>query len=113
MCIRDSPCLSSGCSLKYADRVEETIAELRDYIDLAARLSTPYVRVLGDEKAAAEGEVDDALVISTLRRLIPYAEEKGVTLLVETNGVYADTARLRDVLTEIHSDSIGAPLRPS
>ena len=40
--------------------------------------------------------------------MIPYAEERGVTLLVETNGVYADTARLAGLLNQIESDNIGA-----
>ena len=57
---------------------------------------------------APDGEVDDAVVLKALRALIPYAEEKGVTLLVETNGVYADTSRLAGLLNQIESDNIGA-----
>ncbi len=101
-------CLSSGCSLKYADRAEKNIAELRDYIDLARKLSTPFIRVLGDEKAAPEGEVDDAVVLAQLRELAPYAEEAGVCLLVETNGVYADTKRLKNLLEDVGSDYVAA-----
>ena len=101
-------CLSSGCALKFAEKREETLEELRRYMDLAAELHTPYIRVLGDLTAAPDGEVDDELVLSSLQELIPYAEEKGVTLLVETNGVYADTARLRELLNRIESDNIGA-----
>ena len=87
-------CLSSGCSLKYGEREEETYAELLEYIELARKLKTPFIRILGDEKAAVDGPVDDAVVLRQLRRLAPVAEEAGVTLLVETNGVYADTDRL-------------------
>ena len=101
-------CLSSGCSLKYADKAEETYKELLTYIDLASKLGTPYIRILADRNAAPEGEVDDQVILAALRRLIPYAEEKNVTLLVETNGVYTDTARLRDLLDQIDSDNIGA-----
>lgn len=101
-------CLSSGCALKFADRREETLQEIRSYIDLAAALHTPYIRILGDLTAAPEGEVDDAVVLSALQALIPYAEEHQVTLLVETNGVYTDTARLRALLNQIESDNIGA-----
>ncbi|MEG0144641.1 MAG: AMP-dependent synthetase, partial [Clostridia bacterium] len=32
------PCLSSGCALKFADKREETIAEIRRYIRLADKL---------------------------------------------------------------------------
>ncbi len=101
-------CLSSGHALKFAERKPQNIANLRRYIDLASKLGTPYIRVLGDLKAAPEGEVDDAVVVDALKEIIPYAEEKQITLLVETNGVYGDTARLRDVLNQIESDYIGA-----
>ncbi len=102
------PCISSGCALRYADRVESTVEELGEYIRLAKSLGSKYVRVLGDEKAEANGEVDDELVLSTLRRVLPLAEEAGVTLLVESNGVYSDTKRLRNLLDSILSDNIGA-----
>lgn len=102
------PCLSSGCCLKYADKIEENIAEITQYILLAKKLGTPYIRVLADREPAPEGEVDDEVVLSTLRRLIPIAEENGVTLLLETNGVYADTARLRELLNHAASDNVAA-----
>ncbi|NLE13831.1 MAG: AMP-binding protein [Clostridiales bacterium] len=103
------PCLSSGCTLRDASRVEETVAELNEYIDLASRLGSSYIRILGDLNAAPDGyEVDDELVASTLNRLLPYAEEKGVILLVETNGVYTDTSRLAGLLNRCESDNIGA-----
>ena len=102
------PCLSSGCALKYADRKESNIAEIRDYIDLAYELGSMYIRILGDEHADVHGDVDDSVVVDTMRELIPYAEEKGVTLLIETNGVYADTKRLAELLFELKSECVGA-----
>ena len=102
-------CLSSGFALKYKDRINDAIADVEGYIELAAKLSAPYVRVLGDRHPGPEGdEVDDAAIVSALRGLAPKAEAAGVTLLVETNGVYADTARLRDLLTDVASDAVGA-----
>ena len=101
-------CLSSGCPLKYAGKREENIAELKEYIDLAAELSTPYIRILADEHADEQGEVDDEVVLSQLEELVPYAAERGVTLLVESNGVYADTARLAALLDRVMSDNVGA-----
>ena len=102
------PCLSTGSALKYADREEETIAEIKEYIDLAEKLGTPYIRILADLKAEQTGQVDDEQVYQALMKLVPYAEAHGVTLLVETNGVYADTARLRDLLDRVGSDAVAA-----
>ena len=102
------PCLSSGSALKFADKAEETQAEIRQYIDLACKLGTPYIRILADLTADPRGEVDDEVVLRSLRALVPYAEQNGVTLLVETNGVYTDTARLRQLLDEVGSDNVAA-----
>ncbi|MBE6731292.1 MAG: AMP-dependent synthetase [Ruminococcaceae bacterium] len=101
-------CLSSGCALKYKDKHEESIAELKEYIALAKELGTPYIRVLGDLKAMPEEDFPDEYVIEPMKILAPIAEEAGVTLLIETNGVYSDTKRLADVLARIGHDSVAA-----
>lgn len=102
------PCLSPGCCLKFAEKAEENHKEIVQYISLAAKLSTPFVRILADLEARPNGEVDDRVVLDALKRLIPIAEEKGVTLLVETNGVYSDTGRLCRLLNQLASDAVAA-----
>jgi fatty-acyl-CoA synthase len=102
------PCLSSGCCLKFAEKAEQNYREIVEYITLAAKLGTPYVRILADLGPKPDGAVDDEVVLAALRRLIPVAEANGVTLLVETNGVYADTARLCKLLDHAASDAVAA-----
>jgi fatty-acyl-CoA synthase len=102
------PCLSSGCCLKFAGQAEQNYQEIMQYITLAVKLGTPYIRILADQKPQPDGEVDDAVVLAALRRLAPVAEEKHVTLLVETNGVYSDTNRLRELLDHVASDAVAA-----
>lgn len=104
----DIPCLSSGCCLKFHEKHEENVAELTAYINLAAKLKTPYIRVLADLNPAPEGEVDDEVVISELKDLSKLAAKENVTLLVETNGVYSDTKRLRKLLDRVDSKAVGA-----
>ena len=104
----DICCLSSGCALKFKERHEESIEELKQYIALAKELGTPYVRVLGDLRAEPEDDFPDEYVIGPMKILAPIAEQAGVTLLIETNGVYSDTARLADVLARIGSDNVAA-----
>lgn len=101
-------CLSSGCALRFADKHEDTIAELKEYIAVASALGTPYIRILGDLTAEPTTDFDDENVIEPMKVLAPIAEASGVTLLIETNGVYSNTARLADVLAEIGSDSVAA-----
>ncbi len=102
------PCLSSGSCLSLSDKSEENHEEIVEYILLASKLGTPYVRILADDKPHPTDEVDDKVVLAALRRLTPLAEEKGVTLLIETNGVYSDTTRLCKLLGDISSDAVAA-----
>lgn len=102
------PCISTGRSVKYREERERTHAELLRYIDLAAALNAPYIRILGDRNADRDGEVDDDVVCEAIRALLPYAEEKNVCLLIETNGVYTDTLRLFHLLNRLESDHVGA-----
>ncbi len=102
------PCLSTGCCLKFADKREENLAEISAHADLAAKLNTPYIRILADLTPAPEGEVDDSFVAEVLKEAAAVAEAKNVTLLVETNGVYSDTARLKKLLDSVNSPAVGA-----
>lgn len=102
------PCLSSGACLKFAEKAEENFREITEYAKLANKLNTPYIRVLADLEPMPEGEVDDDSVIEQLKKLVPVAEEYNVTLLVETNGVYSDTKRLKNVLDKVGSRKVAA-----
>ena len=98
------PCLSSGRCLKNTEESAENRAEIEKYVKLAAKLGTPYIRVLADAEPCSEGEVDDSVIAGELRVLAETAKAGGIVLLVETNGVYADTERLRKLL-----DTVGSP----
>ncbi len=100
-------CLSSGCSLKDSQNISAAVEELKIYIDASKKMGCSYVRLLGDTAVTPEGEVDDNAVINVLKALSPYAEERNVTLLVETNGVYSDTKRLGRVLENMATDAVG------
>lgn len=102
------PCLTSGACLRNADDFESAKEEITSYAKLANKLGTPYIRVLGDLKAAPECDVDDSVVENALKNLITIAEEYNVTLLVETNGVYSDTKRLAALLKKVNSRKVAA-----
>ena len=102
------PCLASGCGLKFKEDYDRNISEITQYIVLAKKLGTPYIRVLGDLHPQPEGEVDDEFVVSMLKLLGTIAQGFGVCLLVETNGVYADTKRLRALLDKVGMPSVAA-----
>ena len=102
------PCFSSNTALKDEEDREAAVLEITEYIELAHELGTPYIRVLADRDAAPEGEVDDDKIAAALLQLADIAKGKNVTLLVETNGVYGDTARLRKLLDRVNRPEIAA-----
>lgn len=102
------PCLSSGCCLKFREKEQENIDKITRYIALASKIGASYIRILADLEPQPMGEVDDGYVESVLQKLLPLAEQGGVTLLVESNGVYCDTKRLANLLNRLASDYVGA-----
>ncbi len=102
------PCLTSGACLKFKDKFDAVKEEITAYAELANKLGASYIRVLGDLEPAPGGEVDDEYVAECLRKLVPVAEQNNVTLLVETNGVYSDSARLAELLRSVGNRKVAA-----
>lgn len=101
-------CLSSGACLKNKDKYDEVIYDILSYVALAEKLSVPYIRILADSAPMPEGNVDDDYIIGVLKSLAEKIIDTDVTLLVETNGVYADTLRLKKLLDAVGSEKIAA-----
>ena len=101
-------CFSSNCVLSSPEGAAVADAEINEYIALAAKVGAPFVRVLADAHPAPEGEVDDMAVAILLKKLAHDAEKQNITLLVETNGVYADTKRLKKLLDAVSSPFVAA-----
>ena len=83
---------------------KDALDELVLVLDAAKRLHAPYVRV----KTACDGDDTPAAVQKFLREALPMAEKNGTTLLVETVGVFADTAKLRSLFEDFVSDNLAA-----
>lgn len=102
------PCFTSSCELDAHANRGDMLQEGKDYIDVAARMKVPFVRVLGDREPAPAGAVDVGLVKESVLELLEYAKGTDVTLLIETNGWFADTVRLAKLLQEIGSPGVAA-----
>ncbi len=95
-------CLASSCYLGGNENEDEALKEGFDYIELADKLGCKYIRILGDRNPDPRGEIDDERVVRLLKCLLPSAKEKDVYLLVETSGVYANSARLKKIIEEVN-----------
>ena len=102
------PCFTSACELDVHANHGAMMKEGKGYIDTAARMKVPYIRVLGDREPAASGEVDVGLVKESVLELAEYAEGTDVTLLVETNGWFADSERLAKLLQDTDRPNVAA-----
>ncbi len=100
-------CLASACYLYDQENAEQYLAEGKAYIDTASALGAPYIRVLGDRDPQPSAGIDDDAVAGALEILGEYAAGKDVTVLIETNGVYADTKRLFRLLSRISCANTG------
>ena len=97
------PCITVGVSLDDAQR-HAALKDAADAILLAALLHAPYVCL----DLAVGGRDDEEKGVAMIGELLPLAESEGVILLVETKGLYADTAQLCQLLDRFACDSLAA-----
>lgn len=103
----DISMLTSGAFLFDKELKEEAINEAKAYIDLAQKINTPYIRVLGDKDGAPGDERDLDFVLSQYRLVCDYAADKNVTPLIETNGVLADSKVMAEFIKAVDRPNAG------
>ena len=96
------PCIDTICNLADKDNKENSINEINACIAIANDLHIPYVRV------KAYGEENYDLVSSIISEILPACEQKGIVVLIETSGIFCDTARHRDMLDSFACDNLAA-----
>ncbi|MBE6377567.1 MAG: AMP-dependent synthetase [Lentisphaerae bacterium] len=83
---------------------DSALDELVLVLDAAKRLHAPCVRV----KTAVAGDEAVTAMQDFLKAALPLSEKSGVALLIETVGVFADTAKLRALFELFVSDNLAA-----
>jgi sugar phosphate isomerase/epimerase len=101
-------CVSSSAEMHHADPEERKrqIADAKKFIDLAAALGVPYVRVFGNKIEGPKDQVV-ARVASSLHELGDYGEQHNVTVIIESHGDFTDSPTLSDVLNRADSPHVG------
>ncbi|MBR2589761.1 MAG: AMP-binding protein [Clostridia bacterium] len=100
------PCMDSICDISNKAHEAENLAEIEKCLEITDNLKIPYIRVRANAKKKTEQNF--RFVSSVLEKIIPLAEQKHVVVLIETKGIFADTAVLRDMLENFASDSLAA-----
>ncbi len=99
------PCLDSFCDTSSLEEKEASLKEVGDCIRIASSLKIPCIRLktYGDKKEEVFENTKNFLY-----DIIGDARAAGVTLLIETSGVFSDTLLLRDLLNEFADESVAA-----
>jgi sugar phosphate isomerase/epimerase len=106
-------CVSSSANLHVADpekRAKE-LGDARRFIDLAATLAVPYVRVFGgkaeSDKSQMPSEEVKTRVATGLHELGNYAAPRNVTVVIESHDHFTASSTLKDVLRQADSGHVG------
>jgi fatty-acyl-CoA synthase len=99
-------CISSSCCLTEATTSPACLEEGFDSIDLAASIGCRFVRILADRNPHPTTAVDDIAITTPMVSLAAHALLKGVVLLVETNGAFGDSMRLRRLIDRVASPAV-------
>lgn len=100
------PVLDSAAAIGVPGGSDAAMIEARAYIDLAQALRAPYVRVMITPRAEPT-PADQDLCLENYRALCAYAAGKGVTPLLETNGIFADSGVLARFMEQAGCDNAG------
>ncbi len=93
------PCFDTSCDLSSDE--ENTASYIKELIQIAKQTQVPYISVVALND-------NENLVRTHLQSLISDAEAAGITLLIKTSGIFADTARLRALMDDFACDQLAA-----
>jgi sugar phosphate isomerase/epimerase len=106
-------CVSSSAQLyvEDPDKRAKELGDARRFIDLAAILGAPYVRVFGgkaeSDKNPMPNDATKARVAAGLRELGKYAGPKNVTVIIESHDHFTSSSTLKNVLQSADSEHVG------
>ena len=88
------------------------LALVRTWVDRAADLDAPVIRIFAGSLAKGQNEDDGvALAIEGIKESLPYAEQKGVTLALENHGgITATPAQILKLVHAVDSPNFGVNL---
>jgi sugar phosphate isomerase/epimerase len=97
---------SSNMHLKEPRERQKSLDEGRRFIDLAASLGAPYVRMFGDKIPPGEPREEVMKrVVEGFREMAGYARAAGVGVVIESHGDFTRSADLEEILTRVRSDA--------
>ena len=100
------PCIDAIADISNLELNDNSIEEIKACLEIASNLHIPNIRLRAEKFDDIPAAVKN--VKSIIEEVLPEAQEEGITLLIETAGVFADTALLRDTLEYFASDFVAS-----
>ena len=100
------PCIDTICDIADSSKAAMASEEIEKCISIAETLHIPNIRLRA--QACENVEEGEKAVFDLLSQFADRAEQKGVTLLVETSGLFSSSEKLAGMLNRFACDNIGA-----
>ncbi len=100
-------CLTSACYMHDKNLAQATLKSAKEYIDTASLMGIKYVRLLADYGPIQGGDIDLAFVAKQIKEAAVYAGDKKVDVLIETNGFFANSKKMLELIESVGEQNVG------
>lgn len=87
----------------------QLLQEPYECIEIAEKAGIPYIKVNGDFHTipSVDNNINLFFVFDNMKQICSYANPKGITVLIETKGIFSDSRLLARFLNELNSKNAG------
>lgn len=100
-------CLTSACYMNDTSHIDDILYLAKAYVDTAHDMGIKNIRVLGDFGPEQSGELNIAEIAARIKELAQYAKTEDVSILVETNGFFANSRNMEKLMNGIDEENTG------
>ncbi|MBQ8533858.1 MAG: AMP-binding protein [Clostridia bacterium] len=100
------PCIDAIGDIADAQSFDASVAEIEKCVEIASNLKIPFIRLRAEK--SEDFEVANTNTFNLVNAVLPAARKNGVTLLIETAGLYCNTVKLRELLESFACDDVAA-----
>jgi len=98
--------LATSACVGESAHIESALGEATVYTDLAEKLGVKYIRVMITNKPNPEETDFDGAVVA-YQRICDFAKDKGIIPLIETNGILADSTKMKEFMERTNRENSG------